>query len=71
MQKQVGEKFNEILYSDVLNGIACAMNSLGVDLLNTDEDTANKIIKQFSEEAKRTVQCYIDEQKTILMKIRA
>lgn len=70
MQKQVGEKFNEILHSDVLNGIASAMNSLGVDLLHTDGDTANKIIEQFSEEAKRTVQCYIEEQRAILMKIR-
>lgn len=70
MQKPVGEKFNEIIHSDVLNGIACAMNSLGVDLLHTDKDTANKIIEQFSEEAKSTVQYYIEEQRTALMKIR-
>ena len=71
MQKQVGEKFNEIIHFDVLNGIACAMNSLGLDLLNTDKATADKIIKRFSEEAKSTVQSYIEEQRTVLIKIRS
>lgn len=70
MQKEIGEEFNKIINSNVLNEIAYAMNSLGAELLYTDKENAQQIIEQYSKIAKRIITSYIDEQATILVKIR-
>lgn len=67
---EIGREFNKLIYAKVLNEISNAMVSLYSDLLYTDDETANQVLDDMAEKAKKTINCYIDEQKTVFFKIR-
>lgn len=65
----IGQEFNQAINKNVLNEISHAMTSLHSELLYEDKETAKETIEEMVEEAKKVVNCYIDEQKTTLLKL--
>jgi hypothetical protein len=66
---QIGENFNNIISLRVLGEISCAMTSLYADLVHVDKEVANEIVIEMTQKAKKLVNCYIEEQRTTLLKL--
>jgi hypothetical protein len=67
---EIGREFNKIIHMKVFSEISNAMTSLCSDLLHTDDETANQVLDDMTDKAKKAINCYIDEQKAVFLKIR-
>lgn len=65
----IGAEFNKIINKDVLREISNATTSLNADLIYEYPDDAEHLISLFINEAKRVINCYLDEQKNALLKL--
>lgn len=70
MKKPIGENFNEIMTSSVRNEITRAFNSIDKDLLYANKEITEEILNTYTEQAKKMVQCYIESQRTTILRIR-
>ena len=66
---EIGKEFNQIVSKNVLREISNAMTSLYSEILYVDKNTAVETIEDMSEQSRRIVNCYIDEQKATLLKL--
>jgi hypothetical protein len=66
---QVGQECNQIINRDVLNDISRAVISLHTDILYIEKNEAIEIVEEMISTSKKVVECYIDQQKTTLMKL--
>lgn len=66
---KVGEEFNEIINKNVLREISNATTSLNAELIQLCSEEAQELIELFIEESKRVVNCYLDGQRTTLLKL--
>jgi hypothetical protein len=66
---QLGQECNQIINRDVLNDISRAMISLHTDTLYIEKNEAIEIVEEMISTSKKVVECYIDQQKTTLMKL--
>lgn len=67
---EICEEFKTILYKDICNGISKAFNSLANDMYRIDEEHACKIVDEMTDEMKKVLLCYIEQQKNTFCKIR-
>lgn len=67
---KIGKEFNKLIHMKVLSEISKAMASLYSDLLYTDDETTNQVLDDMTEKTKEIINCYIDEQKVVFLKIR-
>mgnify|MGYP000963934835 FL=1 len=68
-EPQIGVEFNKIINKDVLREISNATTSLNRDLIYVYPDDAKELIVSFMNEAKRVINCYLDEQENTLLKL--
>lgn len=64
------EEFKTILYTDICNDISKAFNSLTNDMYQIDDKHACKIVDEMTDEMKKVLFCYIEQQKNTFYKIR-
>lgn len=65
----IGKEFNQIINNDVLQKISTAALSLHNDLLYTNKDEAKEIVEEMVDASQKMVNCFIEQQKTTLMKL--
>lgn len=65
----LGKEFIKIIHSDVLNDISKATVSLHLDLIQLDQDAAIEIIDNLTSNAKKVIDCYIEQQKITLLEV--
>lgn len=63
----LGKDFIKIIHSDVLDDISKATVSLHWDLFQLDQDAATEIIEKLTSNAKKVIDCYIEQQKITLL----
>lgn len=63
----LGKDFIKIIHSDVLDDISKATVSLHLDLIQLDQDAATEIIEKLTSNAKKVIDCYIEQQKITLL----
>lgn len=65
----IGKEFNQIMNNYVLREISTAILSLHNDVLYTNKDEAKEIVEELVNTSQKMVNCYIEQQKTTLMKL--
>lgn len=66
---ELGKDFYSIITKDVLTEISSAMASLYSELLFTDKKDAEELVIKMTEEAKKIVNCYMQEQLTTILNL--
>lgn len=66
---ELGKEFYSIITKDVLTEISSAMASLYSELLFTDKKDAEELVIKMTEEAKKIVNCYMQEQLTTILNL--
>lgn len=64
-----GRKFIQIMNDNVLREISTAMISLHNDLLYANKEEAKEIVEELVGTSQKMVNCYIEQQKTTLIKL--
>lgn len=67
---EAGENFYKILLNDILNDISISFNALNYDLKNVEYDTFQEVFDEKVKEMKAIINCYIDEQSSVIKKTR-
>lgn len=66
---ELGKDFYSIITKDVLTEISSAMASLYSELLFTDKKYAEELVIKMTEEAKKIVNCYMQEHLTTILNL--
>lgn len=65
-----GENFYKILLNDILNDISISFNALNYDLKSVEYNTFQEVFDEKVKEMKVIINCYIDEQSSVIKKVR-